>query len=115
MSCDCEWSEQPKCMTESRPRARKRHRCCECRGWIEVGEVYDKVTGIWDCPETYRTCPDCEQLRKDVMRAEKCPCFTFGGLSEHASEEPWIRARFVSIMQKRCTKVHESWFRKSWF
>lgn len=32
--------ELPTCVTEARPAARKRHKCCECGGLILEGEQY---------------------------------------------------------------------------
>lgn len=54
----------PDICTETNPVARKRHQCCECMGWIEPGERYQSVAGLWDGSWlTYRTCPDCADIR----------------------------------------------------
>lgn len=64
----------PTCFTSARPRARKRHRCCECCGVIEPGEVYEQDSGIWDGePERFRTCLPCAELRRrysDSLKAD---------------------------------------------
>lgn len=61
----------PKVYRETRRRARKRHRCCECDLPILPGEEYQECAGIWDFgAETYRTCVSCEWLRERVADAE---------------------------------------------
>lgn len=44
--------------------ARKRHRCSECHGFIEPGDVYERVAGSWDGRfDTFKTCIHCEEAR----------------------------------------------------
>ena len=40
--------EMAKVYDESKRRARKQHKCCECRLPIEVGEVHMRCSGLWD-------------------------------------------------------------------
>lgn len=48
-------------------KARKEHRCGECKGTIAVGEEYERVTGKWDGKmRTYATCDKCRELRAKV-------------------------------------------------
>lgn len=105
--------EMPKCLTEATPKARKRHRCCECNGWIEPGETYHRYTGVWDDPATYKVCRDCEALRAKLDEGapydERTP---FTGLSETASEGGGdALLEFLAIMRRRGTSVHPSWER----
>jgi hypothetical protein len=59
--------EHPQCYTQANRRARKPHKCCECRGVIARGETYVYFSGVWDCmPATYKTCTDCATLRAEV-------------------------------------------------
>lgn len=61
---DC---ETPLCHTETRPKARKEHTCCECRGIIMPGETYQVVSGVWSGgagPARFKTCWDCMDLRR---------------------------------------------------
>lgn len=77
--CDC---ERPSCYTKTTPRARKRHQCCECRGWIDVGEQYQYISGIWDgSGSSYKTCPQCAALRDRIQALTKC-CVGLGGMRE---------------------------------
>lgn len=77
--CDC---EMPSCCVEGTPRARKRHRCCECRGWIEAGERYELITGVWDGRgQSFKTCLQCSKLRNEVSKETGC-CVSLGQLDE---------------------------------
>lgn len=109
----------PSCYTATTPRARKRHKCCECRGVIEAGEAYHKFSGIWDGEaDTFKTCCDCEALRSKVIREygidlEFIPPFgqlgsELGGYDFNVEEN---QRAFVAIMQKRGATVHQSWNR----
>ena len=56
--------DPPEFYTETRPKAKKEHCCCECKKTINVGDEYVRITGKWDgvC-RTYKTCLHCENLR----------------------------------------------------
>ena len=44
-------------------RARNRHKCCECLGVIQPGEMYFYHSGIgMDGPESFKICNDCENM-----------------------------------------------------
>ena len=59
--------EEPQAFLRITRRARKAHRCCECLGVIEKGESYTYCSGIWDSrPDSFKTCPDCMQLRFQI-------------------------------------------------
>ncbi len=75
--------DRPSCYTESRPRARKEHECCECREVIPVGAHYENVTGIWDgSPGRYKTCLSCVEIRDHFA----CDGSLFGHLWEDLRE-----------------------------
>lgn len=58
-------------------KARKRHKCCECGGKIEPGQVYKYVIGIWDGDlSTFKTCLVCSRIARDF-------CCEHGSLREH--------------------------------
>jgi hypothetical protein len=47
------------------PKAKKDHRCCECRRVIVKGEEYEKWTGKWDGSlSRYKTCLLCHEIRE---------------------------------------------------
>jgi hypothetical protein len=77
--CDC---EMPEVFTLTKRKAKKRHRCCECRGWIEIGEKYEYTSGIWDGePSDYKTCLGCAELRDELSKISQC-CIPLTGLRE---------------------------------
>ena len=98
-------ADLPRCHTIAEPRARKDHKCCECRGIITKGELYHLFSGVWDCAGTYKTCKECQQLRSDVSKKildqEDCPAF--GELYQHvfdSGDHDWI-GRFMNTRKKR--------------
>ena len=80
-------------------KARKPHRCSECRRTIARGEQYREHSGLWDGHfDTFRWCAHCEaahaiadrawseyQRKFDRFHVEDL-CFCFGGLWEAIEE-----------------------------
>lgn len=62
----CFDTETATCALEFTPRARKEHRCDECRRTIAVGEVYYKLTGV--CDGRGFTHKSCRRCRYDLAR-----------------------------------------------
>lgn len=72
---------------KSNPIARKRHRCWECSGYIEPGEKYEYVFGVWEGHgEVIKTCHRCTALRDFVMEKSPCKCWAHGVLIEEMIE-----------------------------
>lgn len=85
MSCSCDL-EMPTVYSMSHPRSRKRRLCCECNGWIEIGETYERISGCWDGRfDHYVTCGQCAQLRHDYGKTIDC-CVGLGSLHEEMLE-----------------------------
>lgn len=98
--------ELPQCITEAKPKARKRHKCCECGGLIMEGEVYIRVSGIWDCtPARFKVCVDCDALRTEADESVQYPdeMTPFGYLSETLSNmgNEELSKRFAEVKAKR--------------
>ena len=78
----------PTCMTETWPKARKIHRCCECRRGIKPGEKYQRISGIWDGqPLRFKTCAECADIAarfRHYLEYEDLP--PFGELFEEMKE-----------------------------
>jgi hypothetical protein len=104
--------EMPSVYGCDHPKARKEHKCCECRGVIPVGEVYNKHRGIWDgSADTFKVCVDCDLLRNEVDNDERDPeCKTaFGYLSESVFEvgDRVFVKRFLEIKRKRGAEIRD--------
>ena len=81
--CDC---ESPEFFEQYEPKARKPHRCCECKREIRVGETYVRSSGKWDGEfATFSQCEACDELVAKVMRDTEC-CVPFGNLVEELWE-----------------------------
>lgn len=64
--------EHPSVYSESTPKARITHTCCECRGKISPGETYHLIKGCWDGEwSDFKTCADCESMRVEFIAALK--------------------------------------------
>ena len=100
--------EMPTCYVHETPKARKAHRCCECRGTIQPGETYHSHNGVWDGEgATHKVCADCEALRQECDRHARHDDeqTAFGYLSDSAQNDPDMFSRFVNIMRKRGATV----------
>ena len=110
---DC---EPPKMCRVSRHRARKAHCCCECRGTISPGEVYEVITGVWDSFSTYKTCLECTSLRQDIQAAIPREDPTLGELYEQVFEDRDVRwvVRYMEIRRKRHAPVSPQRWMEEW-
>lgn len=80
--CFCQDSVTPSAFRSRMRRARKEHRCCECRRLIYKGDLYEYASGIWDSePNQYKTCSRCVKAREAHLKAEGCTP-AFGELPE---------------------------------
>lgn len=84
ISCDCsinpyDYDGAPECSRTHWRKARKQHKCCECRLPIEPGDRYQYISGVWDGrPDSFKTCAPCAQIR-----TEYCPDgYIFGELRQ---------------------------------
>jgi len=60
-------------------KARKAHKCCECREEIKPGEQYEHAKGVYDGSwSSWKTCITCTRIRRDY-----CPNgWLYEGLEE---------------------------------
>lgn len=100
--------EMPECFRRSTPKARKPHRCCECRGTIAVGEVYEVASGVWpDGPARFKTCADCARIREVVQKMVNPEDVAICGLMEELTEGDhgeFLR-EWVACAQRRGAKL----------
>jgi hypothetical protein len=65
------------CSSIALRKARKEHRCCECRETIAKNAKYEYVSGIWDrTPSAWKTCLSCVEIRDHFS----CEGWVFGEL-----------------------------------
>lgn len=98
--CDC---DLPDVYDHYERKARKQHRCCECRGTINAGERYHDHRGIWNGePGQFKICVDCEELRNEVYHATDC-CVAFTMLTDEICEYNILELadRFDAAAKKR--------------
>lgn len=56
-------------LSMANPTARKRHRCGECREWIEPGEKYERISTLFDGEfDEHKTCMGCVSIRKEFFK-----------------------------------------------
>ena len=74
----------PEFSTESTVKARKPHKCVECRETIPAGAHYERVVGKWDgTVRTEKTCLLCREIRAAFC----CEGWTYGMLWEDIEEQ----------------------------
>lgn len=62
--CRVEQADWATFQNVTNPRARKEHRCGECRRTIPVGEQYERTSGLYDSKwDVYCTCQHCQRAR----------------------------------------------------
>lgn len=103
--------ELPSCYGHEERQARRAHKCCECHGTIQPGELYHYHHGVWDGKASnYKVCVDCEALRAECDEdARPDECTPFEGLYESV-DALWpdeLFARFVEIKRRRGATVPE--------
>jgi hypothetical protein len=103
--------EQPEVYIVDLVNARKEHKCYECHGIIKAGERYYRHHGIWEKPETFKVCSDCETLYAEIKREchlepeEACFGYLVDNVFE-SGEHDWIKT-FIEIKKKRGAVVRD--------
>ena len=83
--CNIGSSDMPRLCTETFPKAKKSHTCCECGSTISPGEKYERIDGLWDDFATFKTCWFCRDVREQArvdFDLDYDEGFPFGGLWE---------------------------------
>lgn len=77
--------DPPSLYVRTTRKARKQHKCSECRRSIEPGETYQHVAGVWDGGmSTYKTCQHC--VAGQNLLIDKCGGFLHEGIEEDLVE-----------------------------
>ncbi len=109
-------SEIASVYSSSKPKARKEHKCCECRGVIQPGEHCHIFSGFWDTWQSFKTCDDCDKLRaevdKDIAHREDASPFSELYETVFESREPKWVAAYMATKRKRGAKIHDWMIRR---
>lgn len=74
--CDYYDTDPPAFLHETEQIARKEHKCCECGGPIQKGQLYRRVSGAWDRQaQTFKQCERCADLWDSLDDAGWCPYY----------------------------------------
>lgn len=99
--CDCD-CDQPDVYRESFPRARKQYQCCECRSFIQPGDQYQHVFGVWDGDAgTFKTCLSCAELIA-VYRHVTGECLCHCQLRESIQDYAFVGGHWHSVPEYHC-------------
>lgn len=84
----CDYGADPaEAWKEVRRKARKDHRCEECRGLIRRGSTYTYVSAIWDGrPNSYKMHTVCHDVNRAIGNEMCGGTYTLGGLFESIRE-----------------------------
>lgn len=99
-------------------KARKVHKCYECKKPIQPGQKYEHVSGAWDGRiDSFNTCLDCVSIRNVLF----CDGYLHGGqydyLYEHIDngncgvDEDCLAALTAGAREKVCGMIEECWER----
>jgi len=122
MECSCDISVEvdvyPEFYIETNRKARKVHKCTECRRDILPKETYMTIAGKWDgVIQTYKHCADCQSIITQFFSSG----FTFGEvlwlLADAISEGGGLPEKCVSKLtprarEKVCDMIQKYWDEK---
>ena len=118
MKCESAYADYdgdlPVLFTSVKRKARKQHKCCECKRQIEAGETYLVEEGKWDGEfETFKTCSDCLSIRETFFGYG----FILGEILETLSDHIYggdVPERCIAELTPRaremvCEIIEEKW------
>src|SRR5690554_6021028 len=83
--CMIDHNEMVEVLSDTKPVARKVHRCGECQREIQPGEQYEKIVGIFEGQmDTYKTCLHCVAVREWLSQV--CGGWLYGMVGEDLLE-----------------------------
>jgi hypothetical protein len=86
IDCFCDYNVPEFYIKEIR-RARKEHKCYECRGRILPGEKYEYVRGKWEGEmDSFKTCQHCVDLKTWTNNNVPCLCWAHGNIQDDCRE-----------------------------
>jgi len=123
MECSCDVypfaideSEQAEIYTQKTTKARKIHKCTECKREILPGEKYELFKGKWEGDfQTYKTCKDCLSVRGQFFSNGWIFSNLWSDLNESFNDwdyevpEDCISALTKAARDKVCDIIEEGW------
>ena len=116
--CHCDYTMPEFCNIVTR-KARKAHKCFECRATINPGETYEYTSGKWDGEvDDFRTCALCAELREWARISVPCFCWGYGHLHENVRDmvEEVYRGvpGFILEWGRRIIKIQRRLYGEHW-
>lgn len=99
----------------TKPKGRKEHVCTECRRVIQVGEVYERLVGIWAGRlQVFNTCSDCQSIRDVLFCEGSCLGMLREDILIHLEDVGTISEDCIARLTPRardmiCDMVEEQW------
>lgn len=73
LMCGCGDDEAPDIFRQTWVKAKKEHRCYECKKIISPGDDYEYIFGVWwGDASSYHTCEKCADLRDSLQALGFC-------------------------------------------
>jgi len=105
-------------LSRSLPKARKPHKCHECKDWIQAGERYERVSTLYDGDfDEHKTCLGCVSIRNEFFKDGYFYEQIIEAFEEHVSEcSGIISESAISRLNARgrakvSDMLHEYWAR----
>jgi len=71
---ECDYGEMEQASGETRQKARKEHKCCECGNKIHAGNYYFRISILFDGEWShYKQCENCNEIFDIATQAGVCP------------------------------------------
>jgi hypothetical protein len=107
--CSCD-ADVPEFYNADWVRARKPHRCDDCRREIAKGERYHRISGKWDgYVRSFANCWQCEFAREVLFHNSECDCpAAFGELREELNEE-WRESGGYMLYGRLLVGLRNQW------
>lgn len=101
--------DYPSVYVVKEPKARKQHKCDECRSIINIGEKYRNHFGVWEGrASTFKACQFC-MIPQDWLKKE-CGTYMLGGLHEELEEHAFEYKKI--FLYRWLIGFRENWKRK---
>ncbi len=99
------------CYDEAVVKARKPHKCYECRRLIEKGERYERASGLWEGSwETYHFCLQCSEISREFTTGAR----EFGNLWYELQENWDEGAHLQACLNRLSTATAKEHMRQRW-